>query len=67
MVLTKHQKAYTTARVGAMRVGATRIAYAPRCTNGTLPDGTGGLPSFYVCHKREEKSESGTFDRELEP
>lgn len=37
MALTGTQKALTVARVGAMRVGAFRIGYAPRDSVGTRP------------------------------
>lgn len=55
MALQGYEKAYTTARVGAMRVGSARVAYAPRCTDDVTPQGvpTHGTRRF-PCHKRFE-------------
>jgi hypothetical protein len=45
MTLTSNQRAYLTARLGAGRLGAIRLGFIPKATQGTSP-GVGG--PFYV-------------------
>lgn len=43
--LSSNQRAYQTARLGAFRLGAARLGFIPKDTQGTTPGSDGG---YYI-------------------
>ena len=57
MSLTSTQRSILTCRIGANRIGAFRIGFTPRDTEGDTPGSDGGR---YIWHEEDLPVDDGT-------